>query len=269
MTTIIDGAAADIKIENEKTLGDALSGLEKWAGESGFCLSGVTVDGVRAGADDMDALFNREIRDITTLGIDTAPFAAMYADALSALSAALRSWDRAGDDRNEAESQWRGSPAAAFIARYDKPLSDLLKGRFSDEIAAEAAGIVKDREAEAENPVAAFLSMEDGLNEYVSRLSDLPLDLQTGNDRRAAETIERFSGFTQKLFRLLPFLKYAMIEKPCGNAELFDEFKSALKEFLAAYENKDMVLCGDLAEYEIAPRIKDIYATLKEKITAN
>jgi hypothetical protein len=267
MTIIIDGVNADIKFENEKKFGEVISSLEEWACESGFCLSGMSADGM--GAEDMEVLFNRNIQDINTLRIDTMPLAIPYAEALELLDAALHSW-MSGEGREDAEARWLESPGAAFIERRDKQLSELLRGGFSDGAAAKAAVLVRERAVEAGNPVSAFLSMEDGLNENTARLLDLPLDLQTGNDRRAAETIERFSGFTQNLFRLFPLLKYAMAGKP-GDGEvpvLFDEFKSALKEFLAAYENKDMVLCGDLAEYEIAPRIKTIYMVLKEKLTA-
>jgi hypothetical protein len=266
MTVIIDGVNADIRFENEKKLGEALYGLEKWAGDSGFCISGINVDGT--GVEDMGALFDRNIQDVDTLRIDTAPLAVLYGEALAMLDTVLRSWMSGGG--KEAESRWLGSPGAAFIARRDKQLSELLRDGFSDEAVSKAADLVRERAVEAENPAAAFLAMEDGLNEHTARLLDLPLDLQTGNDRRAAETIELFSCFTQKVFRLFPLLKYTMAETPDDGevSALFDEFKSALKEFLAAYESKDMVLCGDLAEYEIAPRIKSIYLALKEKLAS-
>jgi hypothetical protein len=268
MTISIDGIIADIRLENERTLGDALYGIEQWVEENGFCVTGISVDGVAADNENMSAIFDREITGVKTLDIATAPSAALYGEALSALKTALLSWSKAGDDRNEIERRWRESPGAAFLSRYDKTISDLTEGRFSDEAVAKASVITAEREAEAGNPAAAFLEMEEALGGHINALLDLPLDFQTGNDRRAAETIELFSDFTQKLLRLIPFIKYAMIEKKDSflDTALFDEFKSALNEFLAAYENKDMVLCGDLAEYEIAPRIKIIYAELKEKM---
>jgi hypothetical protein len=37
--------------------------------------------------------------------------------------------------------------------------------------------------------------------------------------------------------------------------EYVGEFESTLKELAVAYEAKDAVLVGDLAEYELAPRL--------------
>jgi hypothetical protein len=264
MTVIIDGAKADVRFDSEKELGEAVGGIEKWAGESGFCLSGIRVDG--SGAEDLDVLFERNIRDVKTLEIDTVPLAVLNAEALAALEDALYSW-KDGGDKSAVETRWRESPGAAFIARNDRPLAELLDGGFSDETVAKALGMLKERRQETEDPQKMFLEMEDSLNGYFVRLSDLPLDLQTGNDRRAAETIEGFASFVQKLFRLYPLFKYA-ISKP-GNetiSKLILDLQSALREFLAAYENKDMVLCGDLSEYEIAPRTKHLYTALKEKL---
>ena len=40
------------------------------------------------------------------------------------------------------------------------------------------------------------------------------------------------------------------------------EFSAALRELLAAYEQHDTVLVGDLAEYEMAPRLRGLHAAL-------
>jgi hypothetical protein len=40
------------------------------------------------------------------------------------------------------------------------------------------------------------------------------------------------------------------------------EFNTALKEMLAAYERHDTVLVGDLAEYEIAPRLLGLHTAV-------
>jgi hypothetical protein len=144
-----------------------------------------------------------------------------------------------------------------------------LKDGFSGDTVKQVIVMVQERIEETRNPAAVFLAMEDGLNQEEERLLDLPLDLQTGNDKRAAETIEKFSDFTQKILRLFLLLKCVIIEKTdAGDLSLLDEFNSALREFLSAYENKDMVLSGDLAEYEIAPRIKNIYTLIKSKLVS-
>jgi hypothetical protein len=267
MTTIIDGNIADITVETEKTVGDVLFGIEKWADDSGFCLSRVCVDGTEINAGNIKDIFVRDIKDVNTLSIDTRPLAALYNEALLELSTFLDSWLEAEKKRPMLEAEWRKSPAYTFLREHDKPLLEILGGEFSVEAVKTALDTARSHSLEAENPAAVFFEMESELNEEIERLTYLPLDLQTGNDKRAAETVKGFSDFTQKMFRLIPLLKYALAGQSCiADTSLFEEFKSALKEFLAAYENKDMVLSGDLAEYEIAPRIKDVYTALKKNL---
>jgi hypothetical protein len=276
MTIFIDGIAADITFENEKTLGDALLGIEKWVDESGFCLSRISVDNVDAELCDMDALFARKIDDIKALDIVTRPFAAFYGEALFELIETLNSWKKdAGKQQELIEAEYKKSPSYSFLSKHDRELFRLLyggslNGDFSAPAIEKTLAMARARSLDAENPVAAFLELENKLNEESEKLLDLPLDLQTGNDKRAARTVEDFSNATQNMLRLLPSLQYAMLKKSDVFADsiLFDEFKSALKEFAEAYENKDMVLSGDLAEYELAPRVKEIYAALKKKLPA-
>ena len=42
-----------------------------------------------------------------------------------------------------------------------------------------------------------------------------------------------------------------------------EEFNAAPRELSEAYENRDTVLAGDIAEYELAPRLLKFFATLK------
>jgi hypothetical protein len=265
MIIIIDGNVADISFENEKTLFDVLAGLDRWARDSGFCLVRASADGSDWG--DTDAFFHREIKETQELIVETAPFPVFYREALELLNDTLRRWTESeASGRAAIEETWRKTPAASFLAEYD---ALLLHYVFSGDTLKQAALMVRERIKEAEDPAAVFLAIEDSLNGEAERMVDLPLDLQTGNDRRASETIERFSDFTQRILRLFMLLKCAIIEKTNdGDLALLDEFNSALREFLSAYENKDMVLTGDLAEYEIAPRIKNIYAMIKSKLVS-
>jgi hypothetical protein len=266
MTIIIDGNVADISFENEKTLADVLAGLDRWVRDSGFCLTRVSADGTVDG----DAIFNLEIKDVAALTVETTPFPVIYRDALDMLNDTLKSWSASeAAERAAIEEAWRKSPAASFLAEHDNFLSNILNGGFSGDTVKPAVVMVQERIEETLDPAAIFTAMEDGLSRETERLLDLPLDLQTGNDKRAAETIQQFSDFTQKILRLFLLLRCVIIEKSdAEDLSLLDEFNAALREFLSAYENKDMVLSGDLAEYEIAPRIKNIYALIKSKLVS-
>ena len=47
----------------------------------------------------------------------------------------------------------------------------------------------------------------------------------------------------------------------------FAEFNNTLRNLLDAYEQRDTVLVGDIAEYEIAPKLRNLYDALVNAIT--
>jgi hypothetical protein len=46
------------------------------------------------------------------------------------------------------------------------------------------------------------------------------------------------------------------------------EFNAALRELLAAYEQRDTVLVGDIAEYEMAPRLRNLHTAVASAVRA-
>jgi hypothetical protein len=110
--------------------------------------------------------------------------------------------------------------------------------------------------------------MEPLVAALAQRLRDLPLDIQTGKDSRAAETMGLFSALAEKLFRLFNLLKVEglspenLIIGEMPVADYLSEFDSTLKDLIRAYEDRDTVLVGDLAEYELAPRLLQFYSAI-------
>ena len=106
------------------------------------------------------------------------------------------------------------------------------------------------------------------------RLEAVPLELQTGKDATAALTLRDLAALMGKLLRLVPIVKYSGIDIDSIRIgeyafnEYFEELKTALKELTAGYENGDAILVGDLAEYELAPRLRALASGFAE-ITDN
>ena len=111
------------------------------------------------------------------------------------------------------------------------------------------------------------------VDEICARLEELSLDIQTGKDARAAETVRTFSGVAEKVFRVFNMLKLAGFpvgEITVENASItayITDFGTALRELLAAYEQHDTVLVGDIAEYEMAPRLRCLHSAILDAIT--
>jgi hypothetical protein len=82
--------------------------------------------------------------------------------------------------------------------------------------------------------------------------------------------MQLFSRIAEKLFRLLFILKTSglppetLVIDRRDAKDFIAEFDSALKELNAAYANRDAVLIGDLAEYELAPRLIKFFTALKD-----
>jgi hypothetical protein len=133
----------------------------------------------------------------------------------------------------------------------------------------ELKSILEERLRELENPRRELADSAAPVEALVQRLKDLPLDLQTGKDRRAAETMSLFSTLAEKLVRLFNLLKIEGLfpeNKTVEGVQVVDyigEFDSTLKELIQAYEEQDTVLVGDLAEYELAPRLLQFYTAIK------
>lgn len=96
------------------------------------------------------------------------------------------------------------------------------------------------------------------------KMREIPVLLQTGKEREAMERLEFFSEEMQRLEKLLPLLPLAGIEEEKLRIEGLNpgEYTAALSPFLEelteAIEQNDTVTIGDIAEYEVAPRIEAI-----------
>jgi hypothetical protein len=276
MEITINGVPAGITLETEKTIGDLLSGLENWLEGSGYYLSGLTVDGAVIGAGGVDSALGLSLERIGTLDIKTSAWSLLALEAFYTLRNTLDDYEAASfEERKNLAGGWTESAAARFLAERFPDLSERAGKSFAGEglSTGEIRVLAEERIREIEDPRRELGRAEPALTEIVKRLEDLSLDIQTGKDGRAAETISLFTGISEKIFRLLPLLKSRGLDPDSLEVEgasfkaFLEEFAAAVKELLAAYETRDMVLAGDLAEYELAPRLGKFYAVIKSGAT--
>ena len=273
MEISINGKPADIILETEKKVGDVLSGLEQWLVGSGNRLSGLTIDGLETSVATLDEAMDRELEGIKNLDIRISTWDQLAMEALEDLKEICILYaDSAFELRSEIRSRWEGSAAAAFISEEIKDLHELALQSFGGEgISSEKLRIlVEERLRELECPMEEVINMEKPISEISRRLEELSLDVQTGKDGRAAETIQFFSQIGEKLFRLLNIYKnrgllFDSLQIDGLSVKGFlNHFDAALAELVTAYGNQDTVLVGDLAEYELAPRLLHLFSALKK-----
>jgi hypothetical protein len=277
MNITINGRPADIVIEKEETVGEVLLGLENWLENSGHRLSGIDINGETVNAGSFDGVFARGLQEVGNIDIRTSSWAELMAVSLLTLRRDIEIYAESDFEakRNFAEN-WAESPASLFLAGQIPELQEWALRTFSGEGmgAAELGVVTEERLRELEDPLAELGRIGTPVAETVRRLEDLPLDIQTGKDGHAAETVQIFSRLGEKIFRLFNLMKaegYALEHRRAGDVPLRDyieEFGAALRELLAAYESGDVVLVGDLAEYELAPRLQNIYTVISTPAVA-
>jgi len=271
MEISINDKPADITLDTEKNLGDILSGIEQWISPSGNRIRAVSVNGVDLG-DSLSEAFNKDIREISKLDITVSSWRELAAEALVDLDETCVTYSNAlFEERGGIAAAWEKSPAARFLASDISDLYSLADRAFSGEglSPGDLAVITEERLREITDPGGEMAGSETLVRIVAARMQELPLDMQTGKDARAAETIQHFAHLGEKLFRIFAILKTGGLTVDSFFVDgtpartFIDEFNAVLDELSAAYENKDTVLVGDLAEYEMAPRLLKFFDALK------
>jgi len=272
----INGADADIKPENEKTVGEILGALDAWLAGTGHRLSGLNIDGKEINASEMELSFSRNIDTVDTIDIFTSSLPQLVAESLTLTMRDIEDFKEAGFDEKAAfADKWKESPQGCLLAEQFPELSDWTIKAFSGTGCSPHVllALFEERLRELRDPAGELGRTAPLVDDICARLAEFPLDIQTGKDARASETVNVFSGIAEKVFRIYRTLKiegFPVAEITIDNIPVNDyitQFGKALNEMLDAYEKRDTVLIGDLAEYEMAPRLRDLYAAVTGAVT--
>jgi len=268
----INDQKLDVNLDNEKTIGEILSVLEKWLSHSGHILSGLCIDGFEITASEVEEAFSKEIDSVKHLNIKTTPIAEIAASSLVALLDDIKEYEVLNfKDKSEFFNNWKNSAAGKFIESEIHDLYQLCVNTFShgETNSKDLYSITEERLREITEPEKEFNNIETVLNDICEKLIDLPLDIQTGKDIKAAKTIQLFTAVTEKIIRIFYQFDtqgYFLSEQKTKTREILVEqisdFTGILKELLEAYEKNDSVLVGDLAEYEASVKIKELYKAI-------
>ncbi len=271
MDFTINGQTANITLEKEENVGELLSGIEQWLQNSDHCVSGIVIDGKDIVSGAVSEVFSQKLDSINTIDIRTSSQLELYLEALMTVLQCLEICENASyEDKKAIQKMWEEGAAASFIKHKETALFSLLNDVFSNTglHPKDAQALIMERIRELEHTRQEIGSMEHLIEDCVKRLEDLPLDLQTGKNVKAAETMQFFSGISEKLFRIIAIMEQKGVHFESIKIEdqtfqaFFEELSTALEELLSAYESKDSVLVGDLSEYELAPRLRNFYASI-------
>ncbi|MCL2211535.1 MAG: hypothetical protein FWB95_06410 [Treponema sp.] len=265
----INDRELEFTLDNEKTLGDVFAAIEQWLLNSNHRISQVLVDGQIISASMLEETFKKEITGVKTLDIHTNVTAELTATCIINLLEDINEYEKtAFEAKSKFFENWKESSSALFIYEQMPDLYSYFFNTFSSgDISAQTLrSITEEIQREVNDPVNEFIKVEPVLDEICARLTDLPLDIQTGKDLRASQSLQLFSAVTEKIIRLF----YQLNSQGClpqGDeiktiAQGFADFKDVIKELLEAYEKHDTVIVGDLSEYEASPRLKELYLSI-------
>ena len=117
---------------------------------------------------------------------------------------------------------------------------------------------------------ASFAKLSELFDQLASQMEEVPVALQSGKNKevstsiaKLADSIDQFCHIAT-LASLFPETFTSSQLKGINIKDFFADFSPILKDFEDALQNNDTVRLGDLSEYEICPRLKEISKALKE-----
>jgi len=217
----------------------------------------------------VEEVFKKEVKSIKELNISTNAVAELAAASLQTLQKDIDEYENLKfDEKAKFFENWKNTAQAQFILDEMPDLFSYFKNTFlNGEIPVQTLrSVTEEIQREVNEPVKEIVKIEPILNEICDKLINLPLDIQTGKDLSAAQTIQLFTAITEKIIRLFYQLStqgyIVQIEEAKKIAQGFSDFKNILTELLDSYEKHDIIIIGDVAEYEAAPKLKEIYLSI-------
>ena len=116
---------------------------------------------------------------------------------------------------------------------------------------------------------ASFAKLSELFNELALQMEEVPVALQSGKNLEVSESIKKLADSIDQfchiatLTSLFPETFSSESLNGINFKDFFAEFSPILKDFEDALQNNDTVMLGDLSEYEICPRLKDISKALQ------
>ena len=115
----------------------------------------------------------------------------------------------------------------------------------------------------------SFAKLSELFNELALQMEGVPVALQSGKNLEVSESIKKLADSIDQfchIATLASLFPDTFTETSLGGVnfkDFFANFAPILKDFEDALQNNDTVMLGDLSEYEICPRLKEISEALK------
>lgn len=281
MDIIIDSEKIAFELEKENNIGEVIHGITSWLNENGRLVISTQIDGIKL----KDNQLTQDIPLDGELSFNTAPYRDIMITSLKKTEESLSLFSKAVEKNNIALIKKMLNPMAIIsdlqtflpspeIAILEKQIKHYLSLNKPDEtvlIEAQKSLIQSftvfrykliERINEFIQPVAELQKVNLFLKKINENIEQIPVNLQTGKAAEAINEITQFTEAIEKFNRTLFLLPEKVTEKQLiGDMPLdkfLEELMPILSELAEGFNNNDIILIGDLMEYEIAPRLKNI-----------
>ncbi|TFG83388.1 MAG: hypothetical protein E4H20_05630 [Spirochaetales bacterium] len=283
MEIIVNGTPADLNPE-ELSLGQILGDLDGRLEAAGGIIVSIKLDGTPIDADTLPSIADRPGNGPGRLEISAESSTTMRASAIRTLlelidaaakadaanlPAVVKTWDRY-------RNVFDGLYAAEEASFLDAFAAELEAGPAGLPIAAaKITFFFNERLTELEDPAGSMQTAARIFENLRPELAEVSVRMQTGKDSDAIKTMMVTVELINKAVRLLPEFSravpgaadFSVDGKNVG--EFFDGFNDILRELAGAFESRDGVLIGDLAEYEILPRLDLFFKAATGALTSS
>ena len=282
MVFTMNGTTADVTARG-RTIGDVLAELDERAEAMGEIIVEVAVDGTPLDPEELAEASARDASGDGTVALVAEPAADLKARGLESLIELVRAAAEAvasGDAEaaKAADDAWNSyrrsfgglfsAEEASFIDAFGERLAEGGPGSDIGPLADNMTAFFGERLAELRDPGEAMMAAARLFDAIKDDLSEVPVRLQTGKDAEAMKTMVLAVELINKTVRIMPEYVRVSAAPPLeiGGAdmpEFYGSLNEVLKELAQAFETKDGVLIGDLAEYEIRPRLESFYSAVR------
>ncbi|MBP7262857.1 MAG: hypothetical protein KBB32_01695 [Spirochaetia bacterium] len=263
--------------EGAANLAEILGVVDERLEAAGLIITALSLNGAELDADRLSELAHTPADGPGTLDVRAESVSAFRTEAIRTLLALLDSASKAGPEALPAlrlawstyRTSFSGLHSAEELSFLDAFGTELDSGLAdASGSAGKLMSFFGERLSEVEDPLGSLRSASRLFAGLAPDLAEVPVRMQTGKDPEAIRTMMLTVELINKIVRVLPDVMRlspevaALKVGDAALADFFDGFNKILRELAGAFEAKDGVLIGDLAEYEILPRLESLFAAL-------
>ena len=259
------------QLENENSVGQVFEGLVHWLSESELLVKSISIDGKSVLLTDMEWK-TISLDTVKTINIEAVNLREGKLIQLGTLRDFFRLLDQclSNEDfqlfgelsggywelRDILTGFFNTDIIEALISPIDQLFSQKSLNGKNDALVKNLKTIISLLESRCNEllcPEEHALKISHVLADMATKLDEVAINLQTGHDKNAMETIIRMTELLQSLLRCLEWVNINE-----DTVRLTDEINRILIELEEALKAQDTILIGDLLEYEMKTKLIEL-----------